>query len=263
MHITRKDLRPMRKETQEKTFVELLDPRTKFVGLLLLSIQTLTVVSPAMFIATSGFLALTLLASPISVPMLGKQLKRVFWFALFITVINALTVSGRILVDVRGISVTYEGVMTGLLLSARIALVLLLAYSFVQTTTIAEMLDAVEKVVSPLRSSASDITLLLSLTLNFIPLLIHSARQIKMAQIARGADVDSSLLKQLKFASSAALPLFVSAFRSSQQLADAIEARCYRASVRRTPFSTQSLHIRDRWTLSLLLLTFILVLSLS
>jgi energy-coupling factor transport system permease protein len=263
MHITRKDLRPMRKEAQEKTFVELLDPRTKFVVLLLLSIQTLIVVSPAMFIATSGILALTLLASPISVPMLGKQLKRVFWFALFITVINALTVSGRILVDAWGISVTYEGVMTGLLLSARIALVLLLAYSFIQTTTIPEMLDAVEKGVSPLRSSASNLTLLLSLTLNFIPLLIHSARQIRMAQIARGADVDSSFVKQLKFASSAALPLFVSAFRSSQQLADAIEARCYRSSVRRTPFTTQSLHMRDWLTLSLLLLTISLVLFLS
>ena len=114
------------------------------------------------------------------------------------------------------------------------------------------MIDAIEALLAPLRRNAGPVILTLTITLNFIPLLIRTAQDIKLAHIARGADVDSSFIKQVRFAASAAVPLFVSAFRSSQHLAEAMEARGYDPARERTEW--QSLRMTQRDWLVLVLL---------
>ncbi len=248
---------------ERNTFLQLLDPRTKFFALILVGAQTFFLRSPWIIVFTAIVVVIGVVLSPITIRMLVKQIPRVFWFVLFITIVNTFTVSGKVLFEYGEMYGTYEGLREGLLLSARIVLLLLLSYLFVQTTSITEMLDGTEAMLSPFRRRIGTGTLLLSLTLNFVPLIIQSAQRIKAAQIARGADVDSSFLRQVRFASAAALPLFVSAFRSSQHLAEAMEARCYDATANRTPFSKLKMNVHDRATLLFLLILFVALICLQ
>lgn len=244
----------------KRTYLESLDPRTKFVALVLLGVHTLLLNKPWILLATALVVILGILASPITPRMIFKQIRRVLWFVLFITITNMFTRSGEVLLEVGTLYGTYEGLGEGLFLSAKIMLLLFLSYLFVETTTRSEMVDGVETTLSPFRKHFGSLVILLGLTVNFVPLIIQSAQRIKAAQIARGADVDSSFLQQVRFASAAALPLFVSAFRSSQQLAEAMDARCFDVAVERTPFSRLRM-TRSDWTTILFVVLFLVALS--
>jgi energy-coupling factor transport system permease protein len=148
------------------------------------------------------------------------------------------TLSGDTVFELGGLFATREGLITGLVLSAKIVLMLWTSLIFVSTTTIPGVIDAMETLGRPFRKRLGPVIMVMNLTLNFVPSLVHTAQRIKIAQIARGADLDSGFSRQLHFAFSAALPLFASAFRSSEQLALAMESRCYDPSIERSHFST-------------------------
>jgi energy-coupling factor transport system permease protein len=246
-----------------KTFAQSLDPRTKLFTLVVLAAQTLLLESHWAIIASAFFALVGIVLSPISLRSAVQQARKVLWFVLFITITNTLARSGEVIFNIWGMYGTYEGLVDGLQLSARIVLVLFLSYLFGQTTSTTELLDGVETTLAYFRKQTGSSVALLSLTLNFVPLLIRSAHRIKKAQIARGADVDSSLLAQLRFASSAAVPLFVSAFRASQHLAEAMEVRGYNAAWHRTQFAALRFKQRDAILISILLVEFIAVASLA
>lgn len=240
-------------------FLESLDPRTKFCGLVLLAALALLTSSPIGLGLIVAVVVFGIALSPISVPKLFKGLRKILWFVVIITLIKAFTVSGTILFNVGEFYATREGVIEGTILSAKIAVLFVLSLVFVRVTPVAEMLDGIEAVLSPLLKKAGSLTLVLSLTLNFIPQLIRSAQHIKLAQIARGADVDTSVLKQIRFAATAAVPLFVSAFRSSHQLAEAMEARGYDAARQRTQWQSLRMTRRDWRVLAFLCLLILAV----
>lgn len=244
---------------KKNTYLQLIDPRTKFSALVLLGVQCLFLQSSWTIFATAITVATAIIVSPITIRMLLKQAKRVIWFVLFTLLINTFTIDGQVLFEIWGMYGTSEGLLQGVFLSTRIVLLLLLSYVFVRTTRMEEMLDGVEAVFSPFGKRFSSLLVMLSLTINFVPLLIQSAQRIKGAQMARGADVDSSFFRQVTFASAAVLPLFVSAFRTSQHLAEAMDARCYSAVSERTPFNRLKMNSRDWILLSALFLIFIVL----
>lgn len=246
-----------------RTFLEDLDPRTKLLALFLLSVQILFTMDYPVLVAYGCIAFLAFGLSPISFRTATKQLRRILWFALFITFINAATVSGVVLFEFMGVYVTKEGVLDGLTLSARLGMVLLFSFVFARTTRVADIVDSIEEVLSPFRSRLGSFMSVFGLTLNFVPLLIQSAQRIKAAQRARGSDIDSSFIGQVRFASQAALPLFVSAFRSSQHLADAMDARCYSPVARRTPIRVRKMGVADWMTLLLLVSLPLLVMLLT
>ena len=172
------------------------------------------------------------------------------------------TLSGDTLFEVAGLFATRGGLVTGLVLSAKIVLMLWTSVIFVSTTSIAGVMDAIETIGRPIRRRFGPVIMVMNLTLNFVPTLVHTAQRIKIAQIARGADVDSGFPRQLHFAFSAALPLFASAFRSSEQLALAMESRCYDPSMERTHFSTVRMTAVD-WLVAAGMLCCLAVFTLS
>jgi energy-coupling factor transporter transmembrane protein EcfT len=114
------------------------------------------------------------------------------------------------------------------------------------------MIDGIEEALRPLRRHLGPLMQVLTLALNFVPLLLQSAQQIKKAQVARGADIERSLLLQIRFAMAAAVPLFAMAFRSSEQLALAMESRCYDPHAERTHYGQLKFRATD-WLVSALI----------
>ncbi len=245
----------------KKTFLQRLDPRAKFIALFLFAGFIFLTRSWFGMISAIALVLAAISASPLSFSQAAARLRHVVWFVVVIIIVQMLTTSGRVVFEMGGTFATYEGLNEGLFLSMKIALLFLASSLFVVSTPIEEILDGIETSLARFKRSGS-LFLLLGITLNFVPELIRSARKIKSAQIARGADVDSSLLSQLRFAASAALPLFVSAFRSSQHLADAIDARGFNAEFARTPFRQPAFQIRDWLMLGGLLIFVLLSISL-
>ncbi|MBX2989932.1 MAG: energy-coupling factor transporter transmembrane protein EcfT [Bacteroidetes bacterium] len=246
-----------------RRFLENLDAKTKLLALFLLSAQILFTTDYRMLAAYGCITFLALGLSPISFRTAAKQLRKILWFVLFITCINAVTVSGIVLYEFAGVYLTKEGVLDGLALSARLGIVLLLSFVFTRTTRVADIVDSIEEFLSPFQSRLGSFISVFGLTMNFVPLLIQSAQRIKAAQRARGADVDSSFTSQVRFASEAALPLFVAAFRASQHLADAMDARCYDPAARRTSIRIRKMGLADWMTLLFLLCLPLLVMLLT
>jgi energy-coupling factor transport system permease protein len=220
------------------------DPRAKFLALLFLAFFIVMSQTFAGIVIAATFACAAFWLSPMTLRETAKRLRRISWFLVVIVGVQMFATSGRVWFEIGGLFATDEGLRNGIVLAAKLLLLTFFSMVFVSTTRIDEMLDGVETALARFKTSGA-IFLLLSTTLNFIPLLIRTAQQIKTAQIARGAAVDSSLLTQARFASAAVLPLFVSAFRSSRHLADAIDARGFDPTTARTPFRTLRFQRKD------------------
>lgn len=218
-----------------------LDPRTKILALIVLAVQAFVFRPAASLLPEALLLAAAALAAGISVRVIAGRLRSVAVFAACAVTVNMFTVSGRVFYEFSGIYVTREGMVEGFLLSGRIILLALGTAVLVKTTAIVEVADAVEAALHRAGRRWAPIMQVLTIALNFVPLLIQSARQIKNAHIVRGADPDRNLVRQLRFAATATVPLFAATLRSSEHLALAMESRCYDPGRVRTHF------VRLRW----------------
>ncbi len=222
-----------------------IDPRTKITGFLLLGVATFLTREPAAVLAAFALILFAALASSVRPGMLIFRTRYVFWFVAVILLANAFTVSGRTLFHFFGLYATEDGVYRGTLLASRVVLLLWMSVVLVATTPAIDFTDAIDSMTRPLGNRWHVLSTMISLTVNYVPSFIRSARQIKLAQIARGADVDSRAIVQIRYAFSAALPLFVSALRTSSRLALAMEARGFEAGRSRTRYRELRMVRRD------------------
>jgi energy-coupling factor transport system permease protein len=213
-----------------------LDPRAKGAVLLCVSLLLFARDSFPGLIAGSVLVIAGFFGSRIGARDILKRLRSVSWFALVIIAMNAWTVGGRVLFTFAGWYCTLEGVAAGVLLAFRLALLAAASLLFVRSTPVPAMADAVESAFGRFDATFRGATMSLLLALMFGPMLVDRSRQLTRAYLARGADVNSGLPARIRFAAAAAIPLFVSAFRSSDQLAIAMQTRCYDPRQRRTPF---------------------------
>jgi energy-coupling factor transport system permease protein len=238
-------------------FIERLDPRVKSVSLAILALQVFALPSKATLITASIVVFVAVINARIPTPMLLKRLVSISFFIFLIVGINMFTMSGDVLFGFLGMYATREGLRQGMVLSMQLVLLLFAATIFVQTTSIATMIDAIETTLRSVHKRFSPIIQVLTISLNFVPLLIQSAQQIKKAQIARGARIDSNIFRQLRFGLSATMPLFAMTLRSSEQLALAMESRCYDPLVERSHFGTLKMNPSDWFTLFLIAAQFV------
>ena len=147
-------------------------------------------------------------------------------------------VDGEVLWKLGPLEITKEGIYTAILMAIRLILLIIGASLLTLTTTPIRLTDAIEKLLSPLakiKVPTHDIAMMMSIALRFIPTLVEEADKIIKAQKARGADFESGgLIKRAKALIPILVPLFVSAFRIAQDLAMAMESRCYRGGVGKT-----------------------------
>lgn len=215
-----------------ESFLHRLDPRVKLLGTLFYIISLFLFQKFSGYLVVTLFLAICIRASHVPVKFMWKGMKS-FSVILFLTVFfNVFFHEGAHMLWQWGIlKVSLEGIQNALFAAMRLLYLVLGSSLMTYTTTPNQLTDGLEKLLKPLQKikvPVHEISMMMSIALRFIPILLEECDKIMKAQMARGADFESgSLLKKAKNMLPLLIPLFVSAFRRSNELAMAMEARCY------------------------------------
>lgn len=222
----------------EQSVIHRLDARTKILGTLLYIIEIFLVNSFAGFGLVILALGVLIGISRVPVRFIFKGLKAVVFIILLTFVLNLFMFDGTVLWHWKFLTITYEGLYRSCFMALRLILLIIGTFMLTLTTKPMELTDGLEKLLKPfnrLGLPSHEIALMMSIALRFIPTLLEETDKIMKAQQARGADFESgSLIQRVKNMIPILIPLFVGSFRIAQDLALAMEARCYHGGVGRT-----------------------------
>lgn len=216
-----------------------LDPRVKLTGTLLYVISLFVFRSIWGYLFVTAFLGLCISLSRVPLKYTLRGMKGIF-LILFLTVVFQvfLTKGENVLFKWKFITITWEGVKSGIFFGMRLIYLILGTSLMTFTTTPNQLTDGLESLLGPLSRlhvPVHDIAMTMSIALRFIPILLEEMDKIMKAQQARGADFESGgLVKRIRALIPVLIPLFVSAFRRADDLALAMEARCYTGGEGRT-----------------------------
>ena len=218
-----------------------LDPRTKIILAIFFIVSVFVANNTAAFILLLGFSLILIAVSRISFKVVFKGIKPIVFILMFTALINLLMTGGEgePLVSFWIIKIYTEGIARALFMAIRVIILimgtsLLLTY----TTSPISLTDGIESLLSPLKKIKVPVhtfAMMMSIALRFIPTLVEETDKIMNAQKSRGADFSSgSIAKRAKALIPLLIPLFVSAFKRAEELATAMECRCYRGDYNRT-----------------------------
>ena len=226
-----------------------LDPRVKFVGTLLFIISVFVFNTfPGYGVATI-FLVAMIGISKVPVKFMFKGLKAIFIILLITVIFNMILTPGEVLWRLGFLKVTREGLIMAGKMTIRLTYLVIGSSIMTLTTTPNQLTDGLESLMGPLKKikvPVHEISMMMSIALRFIPILLEETDKIMKAQIARGADFESgNLIQKAKSMVPLLVPLFISAFRRANDLAMAMEARCYNGGEGRTQMKPLRYHSRD------------------
>jgi len=227
-----------------------LDPRVKIVGTLLYLISLFTFKSIIGYALATAFLFGCVKLSKVPFKFMVRGLKPIFLLLIITVGFNLfLTPGGAILIRVGPLKVTEQGLNTAVYMALRLIYLIMGSSLMTLTTTPNSLTDGLEKILHPLnkiKMPVHEIAMMMSIALRFIPILLEETDKIMKAQIARGADLESgNLIQKAKAMVPILVPLFVSSFRRANDLAMAMEARCYRGGEGRTKMKPLIYQKRD------------------
>ncbi len=215
-----------------------LDPRTKFVGTLAFIISVFVFNTLPGYAVATIFLASMILLSRIPFRLIIKGLKAVLVILFITAAFNIFLTPGDVLWKWKFLRITKEGLILAGKMAIRLIYLVVGSSLMTLTTTPNQLTDGLEKLLDPLNRihvPVHEIALMMSIALRFIPILMEETDKIMKAQIARGADFESgNIIKKAKNMIPLLVPLFISAFRRANDLAMAMEARCYHGGSNRT-----------------------------
>ncbi|MCF2555349.1 energy-coupling factor transporter transmembrane component T family protein [Faecalicatena contorta] len=234
-----------------KSILHRLDPRVKLVSTLLYLISLFLFKSIPGYLVATLFLAAVIQVSKVPFKHIVKGLKPIIMLLLITVIFNLfLTRSGDVLFHKWIITITEGGLVTAVYMAIRLVYLIIGSSLMTFTTTPNELTDGIEKLLYPLNKihvPVHEVAMMMSIALRFIPILLEETDKIMKAQIARGADLESgNMIQKAKAMIPILVPLFVSAFRRANDLAMAMEARCYRGGEGRTKMKPLQYHSRDR-----------------
>lgn len=215
-----------------------LDPRFKIIASLIYMISLFVVSSFASYSVITVFLASIIFLSKIPLKYMLKGLKPILFIIIFAFTINLLFTPGEVLFRFKMIEVTKEGLQTAFFMAIRLIYLILGTSLLTLTTQPIKLTDGIETLLKPFKRfglPAHELAMMMTISLRFIPTLLDETDKIMKAQQARGADFTSgNIIKRAKNLIPLLVPLFVSAFKRADDLAMAMEARCYRGDHNRT-----------------------------
>lgn len=218
--------------------IHALDPRTKILCTLLFLISLFLFKSISGFILATAFLAVMIIESRVPLKFMLKGLRTIFILLMITVLFNLFLTQGTVLVKFGIFKITEEGLRSAVFMAIRLAYLIVGASVMTLTTTPNALTDGIERLLWPLSKihvPIHEIAMMMSIALRFIPILVEETDKIMKAQIARGADLDSgNIIQKAKAMVPVLVPLFVSAFRRANDLAMAMEARCYHGGTKRT-----------------------------
>ncbi|MCI8598562.1 MAG: energy-coupling factor transporter transmembrane protein EcfT [Lachnospiraceae bacterium] len=216
-----------------------LDPRVKLVTTISFLVALFLVNSWVGYVVATIFLVSVIRLSKVPFPFMVRGLKAIFLILMITVVFNLfLTPGDRVLVHFWKLQITDKGLRTAIFMAIRLVYLIVGSSVMTLTTTPNDLTDGMERLLGPLKKlhvPVHEVAMMMSIALRFIPILLEETDKIMKAQIARGADFESgNLLQKAKSLVPLLVPLFISAFRRANDLAMAMEARCYRGGEGRT-----------------------------
>ena len=236
------------------SLIHKLDPRTKILITLFFIVAIFLASGAVSYGILWGFVFLIILLSRLPLMLVLKSIKPLWIIIALTAVLNIFFTPGRELVSVWKITITYEGLVRAVFMVLRITMLIAGTFLLTYTTSPIALTDAMEILFGPLKKlkvPVHEMSMMMSMALRFIPTLIEETDKIMSAQKARGADFETgNLIQRAKALLPLLVPLFVSAFRRADELAVAMECRCYHGDQGRTRMKQLEWRMRD--TLALL-----------
>lgn len=232
------------------SFVHKLDPRIKIILSMLFIVSLFIVNNFYGYIFVVAFILLTLAVSKLPLRYIYKGLKPIFILLIITAILNMLmTRTGTIIFQWKFIKIYDEGIKTAVFMILRLIFLIIGTSVLTLTTSPIELTDGIEKLLNPFKKigvPAHELAMMMTIALRFIPTLMDETDKIMKAQMARGADFDAkNIFAKAKSLIPLLVPLFVSSFRRADELAMAMEARCYRGGEGRTRMKVLKLTFND------------------
>ena len=233
------------------SFLHDTDPRVKTILYAVYLVAIFMIKDPITIAVLTGIIILQLILGKITPGILWSTVKPMLPLALFIFIINIFTIrQGDVLFSWKIITITGYGISRAAIMAVRLILLIVsTSILLTLTTTPLKMSDALESLFAPLqviRIPVHEMSMMMSIALRFIPTLAAETDKIMKAQQSRGADYDTgSFINKIKGYITVLIPLFVSSFRRADELAVAMDARCYRGGKGRTKLNPLKLTVRD------------------
>ncbi len=223
---------------QAKSPIHALDPRVKLVGTMVFLISLFIGRNVIMYAVATAFLAAVIKVSKVPFKFMVRGLKSIVFIAVFSAVFNLFLTEGTPIVQFGIFKLTWEGIEMAAFMVIRLIYLIIGSSLMTLTTTPNDLTDGLEKglgFLNKIKVPVHEIAMMMSIALRFIPILIEETDKIMKAQIARGADFEhGNIIQRAKAMIPILVPLFVSAFRRANELATAMEARCYHGGEGRT-----------------------------
>lgn len=232
------------------SFTHRMDPRAKLVLVIAFIVMVFLAQSFLSYFAVIVCVVSAALVSRIPLSKMLKSIKAIIMLLIFTGILNLLFYNGEtVLWSWWRIKISVEGIIFSIKMVLRLVLLVMGTTLLTYTTTPTSLTDGMESLLTPLKYikvPVHDIAVIMSIALRFIPILSEEVDKIMMAQKARGASFDTGgLLSRAKALLPILIPLFVSAFRRADELALALDARCYNATPNHTRYKVMKFGLRD------------------
>jgi energy-coupling factor transport system permease protein len=231
------------------TIIHRLDPRTKILITIMFIASLFFIKSFYPYLFILAFIVLTVKLSKVPFRYVLKGIKPLMLIILITFIINIFMTKGEILFSIGPLDVTKEGIRQAVFMALRLIFLITGTSLLTLTTSPISLTDGIEKLMSPLRRfrvPVHELAMMMTIALRFIPTLLEETDKIMKAQTARGADFESgNIVKRAKNLVPLLVPLFINAFRRADELAIAMEARCYRGGHNRTRLNELKFTKRD------------------
>ena len=223
---------------QTDSVIHRLDPRVKLTATIAFIVSLFLVKNIWGYLIAALFLAAVIKMSNVPFKFMVKGMKAIVFLLLLTVVFNLFLTPGEPLIQIWKLTITIEGAKLAGMMAVRLTFLIIGSSVMTLTTTPNNLTDGMESLMKPLskiKVPVHEIAMMMSIALRFIPILLEETDKIMKAQIARGADFESgNIVKKAKAMVPLLVPLFISAFRRANDLAMAMEARCYRGGEFRT-----------------------------
>ena len=232
------------------SIIHRLDPRTKLIMLVVYIVALFMASGFVSYLLMFAFLVVVIKVSTIPVKSILKGMKPLVMILIFTGLLNLFfTQEGTLLVDVWVIRIYSGGLSRAVMMMARIMMLITCTFLLTYTTSPIALTDGLEQLMNPLKAikvPVHELSMMMCIALRFIPTLIEETDKIMCAQKARGADFENgSLMDRAKALIPILVPLFISAFRRADELATAMECRCYQGGEGRTKMKLLRYHRED------------------
>ncbi|SFL94884.1 energy-coupling factor transporter transmembrane component T family protein [Pelosinus propionicus] len=231
------------------SILHLLDPRTKIISTILFISSIFLAENYQAYSILAAFIVSIIALAAIPPTMILRSLKPLWIIIILTLLIHIFTTPGSIIYKIGPLAATQEGVRQGLFMTIRLVFLIVVSSLLTFTTSPIALTDGIERLLNPFKKiglPAHELAMMMTIALRFIPTLLEETDKIMKAQMARGADFTSgNILRRARNMIPLLVPLFISAFRRADELATAMEARCYRGGHQRTRMKELQITTRD------------------